>query len=142
MEITQTESLESLNDVANQWLYLASLFNMIEMVIAKSDPKISAQYESHLVPKALWPLGKELRGSFIKTKECLLKILGDTELLINNPILDRSISVRNPYLLALHLLQIELLERYRAENSEINQSVEHALLVSISGIAAGMHNTG
>jgi phosphoenolpyruvate carboxylase len=145
------EALEAIclskNDIVNigkNWLFFSSLLNMIEIVLAKSAPHITQQYEQRLVSEDLWDLGAEYRTAFLKTKHYLLKILEQSKLLSNNPILERSIQVRSPYLLALHLLQIELLDRYRNSQrlGDINTDVEQALLVSIEGIAAGMHNTG
>lgn len=130
--------------IAKNWLFFSSLLNMIEMVLAKAAPYITQQYEERLVSHDLWDIGNKFRSEFLKTENCLLKILGEKKLLSTNAILERSIQVRNPYLFSLHLLQIELLDRYRHYKSadQIDKQVERALLVSIEGIAAGMHNTG
>lgn len=135
--------IETLNSLAKEWLFFSSVLSMAEMVLAKADPNITLYYEQQLVPRDLWPLGSELRRSFLNTKNDVLQVLQQTELLITNPILKRSIQARNPYLLPIHLLQIELLERSRKETDKkgVDSEVEHALLISIAGIAAGMHNT-
>ena len=69
-----------------------------------------------------------------------LSLTGKKELLENNPVLRRSIRLRNPYVDPLSLLQVELLRRKRSgqDNDEIN----YALASTINGIAAGLHNTG
>jgi phosphoenolpyruvate carboxylase len=63
-------------------------------------------------------------------------------MLSNNHVLDISINLSNPYLLPLHLLQVELLYRVRAQGMDASDELVPALLTSIVGIAAGMRNTG
>ena len=70
---------------------------------------------------------------------------GESKLLTSNDVLDQSMRVRKPYLLPLHLLQAELMKRrrlYLAEQNAEHTPVDHALMVSIAGIAAGLRNTG
>jgi len=131
-----------LTAISKEWFYLSSIFNMVEMVLAKADPEISLRYEQQLVQQELWPLGISLRESYFNTRRVLLEILQQKKLLTLNPTLERSIEVRHIYLVPLHLLQIELLRRYRRKEAMVDSQLEQALLVSISGIAMGMHNTG
>jgi phosphoenolpyruvate carboxylase len=81
-----------------------------------------------------------LHEEFERTKRAILLLTGKKELLENNPVLRRSIRLRNPYVDPLSLLQVELLRRKRSgqDNDEIN----YALASTINGIAAGLHNTG
>jgi phosphoenolpyruvate carboxylase len=77
----------------------------------------------------------------------VLAITGHAQLLEDNPVLRRSIDVRNPYVDPINLLQVELLRRLRsAEQSDLEDpetdTLRRALLVTINGIAAGMRNTG
>jgi len=77
--------------------------------------------------------------------QTLLALKGESQLLSSNDVLDQSMKVRKPYLLPLHLLQAELMKRrraYLAERQAENTPVDHALMVSIAGIAAGLRNTG
>ena len=69
----------------------------------------------------------------------ILQLLNSAQLLDSNPVLQRSIQVRNPYVDPLNVLQAELLRRYRAQPSE---ALHDGLLLTIHGIAAGMRNTG
>jgi phosphoenolpyruvate carboxylase len=131
-----------IQQVANDWLPFSSILSLVEMVLAKADLNISQEYEKQLTSENLWPLGDKIRNAFENTKQMLLRIKQQKELLITNPILRRSIEVRNPHLLPLHLLQIELLKKSRQIRPKINEQIEQALLVSIAGIATGMHNTG
>ena len=81
-----------------------------------------------------------LECEFLRTKKVLLEITGQSQLLQNNPILARSIRLRNPYVDPMSLIQVELLRRKQkgADATEI----EYPMGATINGIAAGLHNTG
>jgi phosphoenolpyruvate carboxylase len=137
------EGLEGadLRAMARDWPFLRSTLEMVEMVLAKAEPGITARYEAVLVPEALRPLGAELRARLARTHAAVLDALGRRELLETQPILRHSIAVRNPYVDPLNLLQAEILRRLRAGEGD-ERALEHALLLTINGIAAGMRNTG
>ena len=71
----------------------------------------------------------------------LLKVIERQQLLELSPILQRAITVRTPYILPLHMLQAELMKR-RRESGQASTHYDHALMVTIAGIAAGLRNTG
>ncbi len=127
-----------------QWPFLGSTLDLIEMVLAKALPDIAARYDALLVPQELQPLGEALRGRYELTCRRLLEVRGRESLLEGNLVLRRSISVRNPYVDPLNLLQAELLARLRAQGGDAGEreAVQAALLVTVNGIAAGMRNTG
>ncbi len=133
---------EVISEMVAGWPFFNSLLSMIEMVLSKADPAISALYEKKLVSKDLYPLGTLLRQKLAQTKEMVKDALGVSELMDNNPILHRTIMLRTPYLFPLHVLQAELLSRVRSQNRPKEEQDSDALMVSISGIAAGMQNTG
>ena len=90
-------------------------------------------------------MGEELRQRLKDAVQTLLTLKGESKLLTSNDVLDQSMRVRKPYLLPLHLLQAELMKRrrlYLAEQNAEHTPVDHALMVSIAGIAAGLRNTG
>jgi phosphoenolpyruvate carboxylase len=122
-----------------KWAFFTSTIDLIEMTLAKADAGISAQYDQ-LVPVELRPLGRELRTRLARACECVLAVTGHRELLENNPVLRRSIDVRNPYVDPINLVQVELLRRLRS--SEPDPRVRDAFVVTVNGIAAGMRNTG
>jgi len=74
------------------------------------------------------------------TKAMVLRLTGQETLLENNPVLARSIRLRNPYVDPLSLIQVELLHRKR--RGEDNDNLNYALAATINGIAAGLRNTG
>lgn len=133
---------DTIHDMREHWPYFQTLLDMLEMVLAKSDSAIAAHYEQQLSDDpALHNLGQLLRARLEKTVSILLDIVERRELLALSPVLKRSITVRIPYILPLHLLQAELMKRRRALAQE-STVYDHALMVTIAGIAAGLRNTG
>jgi phosphoenolpyruvate carboxylase len=122
-----------------EWPYFQSVMDLIEMVLAKSDGRIAAEYDRRLVPPGLQPLGRDLRTRLDRVVAAVLRVTGHGVLLESNTVLRRSIDVRNPYVDPINLVQIELLRRFRASPDD---RVKAALLVTINGVAAGMRNTG
>lgn len=123
-----------------EWPFFRSTLDLIEMVLAKADDRIAAQYDRALVPEELRGLGEELRARLTRTAEAVLRSTDHRELLEQNPVLRRSISVRNPYVDPINLVQVEVLRRLRGR--EKDERLHDALLLTINGIAAGMRNTG
>ena len=135
-----------LDDMLQHWPYFQTLIDMLEMVLSKSDSHVALYYEAHLTDDAdLKVLGEQLRQRLQDAVETLLTLKGESKLLSSNEVLDQAMKVRKPYLLPLHLLQAELMKRrrrYLAECAAEQTPVDHALMVSIAGIAAGLRNTG
>jgi phosphoenolpyruvate carboxylase len=117
----------------------------VEMTLAKSDLGIAERYVKALDPsdEAL-RLHRHIATEHARTVAMVLAVTEQSELLDRNPVLQRSIQVRNPYVDPLSLLQVELLRRARGAGAhETNaEDLEHALLLTIDAIAAGMRNTG
>ncbi len=122
------------------WPFFRSTLDLIEMVLAKSSPEISAFYDAQLVPAPLQELGAELRTRLDRTVRATLQVTGHDHLLAGNPVLRRSIDVRNPYVDPINLVQVEVLSRLRA--AEEDPELFDAFLVTVNGVAAGMRNTG
>jgi len=112
---------------------------LIEMVLAKADGRIAAEYDRRLVPPERQPIGADLRARLQRAIDGILRVTGHSELLESNPVIRRSIDVRNPYVDPLNLVQVELLRRVREHDDRRTRA---ALMVTVNGIAAGMRNTG
>ena len=130
---------ERLRDMYRDWPHFRSVIDLMEMVLAKAEPGIAAQYDARLVSPPLQAVGVELRARLRRAMQAVLSVTGHTELIESNTVLRRSIDVRNPYVDPINLLQVELLRRLRESPDE---GVRAALQVTINGIAAGMRNTG
>jgi phosphoenolpyruvate carboxylase len=131
---------DELRCMYREWTHFRSVMDLMEMVLAKADPRIAREYDRQLVPPALRALGEDLRNRLERAGRALLSVTGHEELLEDNPVLRRSISVRNPYVDPINLLQVDLLRRLR--NGDTDPRLSHALMVTVNGIAAGMRNTG
>ena len=135
-----------LDEMLTEWPYFQTLIDMLEMVLSKADSNVALYYESHLTQdEDLKVLGTELRQRLQDAIQTLLTLKGESKLLSSNGVLDQSMRVRKPYLLPLHLLQAELMKRrrlYLQQQPAEHTPVDHALMVSIAGIAAGLRNTG
>ena len=132
--------LDALRCMYREWPFFRSTLDLIEMVLAKADARIAAQYDRQLVPAALQPLGDDLRARLASTSAHVLSVTGRDRLLADNVVLQRSIDVRNPYVDPINLVQVELLRRLR--RSADDERLRHAFLITVNGIAAGMRNTG
>ena len=126
-----------------EWPFFATTLDLLEMVLAKALPDVQARYEALLVPPPIPPLGADLRRRFVATRTTLLALRGRTTLLEDAPVLRRSIAVRNPYVDPLNVLQAVLLKRAREHvDGPDARTLDEALLTTLTGVAAGMRNTG
>jgi len=145
-EVVDQGQRNALDEMLAEWPYFQTLIDMLEMVLSKADAHVALYYESHLTQdEDLKVLGTELRQRLQDAVQTLLSLKGESKLLSSNGVLDQSMKVRKPYLLPLHLLQAELMKRrrlYLEQQQAENTPVDHALMVSIAGIAAGLRNTG
>jgi phosphoenolpyruvate carboxylase len=132
---------DRLREMYRDWPYFRSLIDLFEMVLAKADARIAAEYDRRLVPAPLQPLGVELRERLARAFAAVLELTGHRELVEGNPVLRRSIDVRNPYVDPINLTQVEIVRRLRAGAGD-DEGLRHAFLVTVNGIAAGMRNTG
>jgi phosphoenolpyruvate carboxylase len=132
-----------------EWPFFRSTIDLMEMALAKADAGIAAHYDRYLVGPDLRDLGSELRARLTRAANTVVEITGHTRLLEENPVLRRSIDVRNPYVDPINIIQVELLRRLRQMGPRSTDSddpdvvqLRRALLVTINGVAAGMRNTG
>ena len=128
-----------------RWPFFHSTISNIEMTLAKADFQIARQYADRLPDKKLGQrIFKLLAEEYERACRVVLQITGEKRLLDNSPVLQRSISVRNPYVDPMSYLQVELLARKRNDNlsAEDREKLLYAILLTINGVAAGMRNTG
>ncbi len=131
---------EGLREMYRDWPFFRSTIDLIEMALAKADVQIAARYDERLVPRGLRASGEALRARFHDTVQAVLEVTDHQHLLETNPVLRRSIDVRNPYVDPINIVQVEVLHRLRTSQDDLQ--LQNALLVTINGIAAGMRNTG
>lgn len=133
--------LATLRRMYRQWPFFQNLLSNMDMVLAKTDINIAAQYSSLVSdPTLRESVFKALRDEWNRTSGALTIITEAERRLARNPLLARSIKHRFPYLDPLNYLQVELIRRYRAE--EGGEPAGRALRMTINGIAAGLRNSG
>jgi len=135
------QGMDTLRQMYQRWPFFRSVVSNMDMVLAKTDLSIASRYAELLEDAALRELvltriGEELNNSI----RYLLQISGQPALLANNPELAQSIRSRMPYLDPLNHLQIELLRRYRAGDSD--ELTRRGIHLSINGLTAGLRNSG
>lgn len=138
-------SLASLRTMYKHWEFFKSLIDNIQMIIAKADFDIAKNYAELVNPSSLGNKQYQLLyKQFEETKKLIVRVTSQRTILDNNPILQRSITLRNPYVDPMSLMQVELLKRLRSEKlSETKQQeLEEVMFLCINGIAAGLRNTG
>lgn len=137
-------ALAELRQMQAEWPFFRATMELTAMALASADRDIAAQYDTHLVPETLRPLGEDLRRRLEAAREAVRVVTGRAELLAENPVIQRSIEVRNPYVDPIHLAQVQILRRLRAAEpgSAEAEELRRALLLTIAGIAAGMRGTG
>jgi phosphoenolpyruvate carboxylase len=132
---------QMLKDMMSGFSLFSDLIRNVELAMAKADLTIARLYASLVSDSALrervWQMVTE---EFERTRHMILSLTGQKELLETNPVLSRSIRLRNPYVDPMSLVQVDLLRRKRA--GEDSDALNYALGATINGIAAGLHNTG
>jgi len=111
------------------------------MTMAKTDLAMARKYVNTLVDPKLHHFLDTIEKEFELTKSEIILLTKKEDLLSDQPILARTLQVRDAYLSPLHLLQITLLHKVR-ENPDIDPLITRALLLTINGVAAGLRNTG
>ncbi len=129
-------------EMAQQWPFFRSFLSLIEMVLTKADALVFEYYEQRLASAERKALGNLLREKLAQTQVVIKHALEIDYLLENNTTLLRTLMLRAPYLYPLHVLQAELCHRVRQESEILSDEDKDALMITISGIAAGMQNTG
>ncbi|MFZ2011843.1 MAG: phosphoenolpyruvate carboxylase, partial [Candidatus Sulfotelmatobacter sp.] len=130
-----------LREMLKHFTLFSDLVHNVELGMAKADLHIARVYSGLVKDKGLRTrVFTMLEEEFLRSRQMILRISGQRELLARNRVLARSIHLRNPYVDPMSLIQVELLRR-----KQLGQDLgklEYPLGATINGIAAGLHNTG
>jgi phosphoenolpyruvate carboxylase len=127
-------------EMLEQWPFFGHLLDDVESMLARTDLTIAAHYEA-LAEESLRVHADSIRREYELTVGHVLKLRGSARLLDSDPILQRAITLRNPYIDPMHLMQVDLLKRWRATERK-DHALFAALRATISGIALGLQATG
>jgi phosphoenolpyruvate carboxylase len=132
--------LDAVRRAARDWPFLSSLLADVEMVLAKSDLDIAARY-AELAGDAGAALFPRLEDEHARAVSTLLLLRESRVLLERDPVLQRSIRLRNPYVDTLSFVQVDVLRRWRA-GGRSDPALQRVLVQTVRGIARGLRNTG
>ncbi|HET6212462.1 MAG TPA: phosphoenolpyruvate carboxylase [Micromonosporaceae bacterium] len=138
-----------LGEMHERWDFFRTFLSNVEMMLTKTDLGIARRYVQTLVPDPLRGVLDRIQAEYELTVAEVLTVTGEARLLDGQPVLQRTLQVRDTYLEPLHHLQVALLRQYRAAGRlataarrGADPTLERALLTTVNGIAAGMRNTG
>lgn len=139
--LDQFEDKGLLTAMAQSWPFFQAMLGNMEMVLAKSDMAIARHYTELVEDKTLrTSIFGQICDSWKLTRRGLLTTTGQSELLEKNAALDASIRLRLPYIEPLNMLQIELIKRHRAGESD--PRISEGIQLSINAIATALRNSG
>jgi phosphoenolpyruvate carboxylase len=141
MALQQYHDQELLKDMAENWPFFRATLDNLEMVLAKSDMAIAHHYTALVKDQSLAKsIFERIRSAWLITHDELLSITGQSRLLEKKPALDTSIRLRLPYIEPLNLLQVELIKRHRAGDTD--PRVREGIQLSINAVATALRNSG
>src|SRR3954453_12404755 len=135
------QGMPFLRELYREWPFFRMLLSNMDMVLAKSSIAIASRYAELVPDEALREkIFGRIRREWHLAIETLLDIMGQDRLLQGNPLLERSIRNRFPYLDPLNHVQVELLKEHRAQNPD--EQVLRGIQITINGVSAGLRNSG
>jgi phosphoenolpyruvate carboxylase len=130
-----------LKELYREWPFFRMLLSNMDMVLAKSSIAVASRYAELVSDVALREkIFGRIRREWHLSIETLLDIMGQQRLLQGNPLLERSIRNRFPYMDPLNHVQVELLKAHRAQNTD--EQILRGIQLTINGISAGLRNSG
>jgi phosphoenolpyruvate carboxylase len=134
-------ALTLLQTMAREFPLFIDLLRNVEMALGKVDLATAQLYSTLVEDSKLRARIFDLfEAEFHRTVRAVLAVTRQVELLEKNQVLARSIRLRNPYVDPMHLIQVDMLRRKR--QGEDTPDVNRAIAATISGISAGLRNTG
>ncbi|MBS4209861.1 phosphoenolpyruvate carboxylase [Bacillus sp. FJAT-50079] len=135
-------NVEMLQTMYKQWPFFQSTINNLQMALMKADMTTAKEYLTLVTDQTIADrIFTDIVGEYNRTKEALLTISGNEELMSHSPNIRDSVHRRNPYVDPLSFLQVELINKLRTTDQPSDELVTEVLL-TINGVAAGLVNTG
>ncbi|GGO65545.1 phosphoenolpyruvate carboxylase [Microbacterium nanhaiense] len=139
--LAEIGDLDQLQKAYAEWPLFRTMIDNVGMSLAKTDDRIAREY---LALGDRDDLARLVTDELALTREWVVKIVGGDGLLSNKPVLQRAVKLRSPYVDALSLLQLRALRTLRdnPKDTPVDPDVQRLLLLAVSGVAAGLQNTG
>jgi phosphoenolpyruvate carboxylase len=131
---------DALKAALADWSFLGNLLDDVELDLVRADLDIAAHYEQ-LASRDIAGITSEIRSEHALTRRWVTELRGEADLLDSRPALQRATLLRSPYGDPMHLMQVDLLRRWRA-GGRADAALFDALLASVSGIALALQATG
>jgi phosphoenolpyruvate carboxylase len=132
--------LETVREAYDNWKFFTTLVDDLEAMLARTDLRVARAYAG-LASPGLRRFEAPLEAEYQQAVQLVLRIKQVGELLDTDRTLQRAVQLRNPYVDPIHLMQVDLLRRWRSGGRQ-DEDLFQALLASVSGIAAGLQTTG
>ncbi|QIB32738.1 phosphoenolpyruvate carboxylase [Ancylobacter pratisalsi] len=135
------DGLGLLQEMYREWPFFRTQLSNMDMVLSKSSIAIASRYAQLVEDVELREsIFGRIRSEHQAAIDALLAISEQPKLLGSNPLLDRSIRARFPYIDPLNHVQVGLLRKYRANDTD--EKVLQGIQLTINGISAGLRNSG
>jgi phosphoenolpyruvate carboxylase len=133
---------EELGRMYNDWPFFRTLIDNAQLSMRQADMGIAQIYADLAEPETRDAVFVTLLQEWDRTEQAILKVTGNHDLLQNEPWLQRSIQLRNPYIDPMNYFQVALLRRWRNATGAEGEALRETVLLSVNGVAAGLRNTG
>jgi phosphoenolpyruvate carboxylase len=135
-----------LREMHARWPFFQTTVDNAQLTMRKADMKIAALYSSLVEDEKIRrKIFSVLEVEFFRTEEAILVVTGQKQMLGNEPVLLRSVQLRNPYIDPLNYIQVEMMRRLRAAKNlgpEEKSALQGVIELTINGISGGLKNTG
>jgi phosphoenolpyruvate carboxylase len=144
--LAEEPSLQARKEMYTGWPFFKAVLDNAEMSLLKADMEIASIYVKLAQDQEKAQIFfRWINDEYVRTRDAILEITGNQYLMECEPVIQRSIDLRNPYVDPLNYIQVEMLKRLRNlsnQESEHAQQIREAIILTINGIASGLRNTG
>jgi phosphoenolpyruvate carboxylase len=137
---------ELLRTMYQEWMFFKATIDNAQLTLLKADIQIAYRYASLVPDEALRErIFGIIKEEFVRTEKAILSITGQKALLEREPVLAKSVHLRNPYIDPLNYIQVEMISRLRkleSKGSEEADAIRAVIELTINGVSAGLKNTG
>jgi len=134
-----------LREMYQRWPFFQTTIANAQLTMCKADMSIARVYAALVEDEGIRERAlARILEEFKQTEKAMLAVTGQSQLLENEPVLARSIKLRNPYVDPLNYLQVEMIKRRRAKRLKKadREGIRAVLELTVNGIAGGLKNTG